>query len=292
MLSKIIFTVIALLFMLNMAHAMEEYNLSVDIDIKPYVYEDANVVGDSFYYRIILTNNVSYNESYNVSDIFTVSVYNPKGELIEDGPRPYNRTIMHNKTIEIIAKGGPGTKTAAFPFDTSGDYKIVLSSANNYINFYRWLSDGRWVRMSYRYNYSFDVMPKWQYNLLKEEQKLINKSQEINEQNLNVSIENRNFAQNMTDVTEDMLLATKRMLRVSIMTLIVAGITLAVSIISLWKSKKSNNNSATEDNNSKIEETTDSSIDESKSAVNTKDSSKTDNINTHLKNKIKEEFKE
>ncbi|MCK5040565.1 MAG: hypothetical protein KAR87_06370 [Candidatus Aenigmarchaeota archaeon] len=297
MLSKIIFTVIALLFMLNMAHATEEYNLSVDIDIEPYVYKDANVAGDSFYYRIMLTNNMSYNESYNVSDIFTVSVYNPKGELIEK-PRIYNRTINLNETIKIIAKGGLGTETAAFPFDISGDYKIILNSTNNYINYYRWLNDDRWLRMPNRFNYYFDVMPKWQYDLWKEEQDFINKSYEITGQNLDINIENRNLAQEMKEgtdkmynVTEDMREATIVMKWVSILTFFVALTSLFVSFVFLLKKcEKFDNNSATKQNNSKIEENADPAIDGSKSATNTKDSPRTDNTNSHLKKEIKEEF--
>ncbi len=219
----------------------ENLMLNISVDIKTYEYTDALVVGDYFYYILNLTNPMPEK----ISDIFSVSVYKPNGDLIEPA-QDYEISIEPSASKEIIAKGGKENETAIFPFDIAGDYKIVVESTKP-IELYRWISisyerlnetviQNSYIRTNEKFSYSFDVMPRWQYGLWKEEEKINKKSLEINQEiltlntdldratkeMLNLTVDLNLATKKMNDATQDIKYATYAMLTVAVLTLIVA----------------------------------------------------------------------
>lgn len=222
--SKKIILILFILLLSNPAFA-DEAGLDVFIRILTYKYPDAFVVGDSFYYKINLTNKMADE----VSDNFSISIYNPKGGLI-GSTRIYERSIKPGENIEIIAKGGKGNETAAFPFDIRGDYKLILNSTNLF-DFYRWFKvkseryiHNRYIRSSGKFDYNFDVMPKWQYELWKQEEEINKQTLDVNKKMLDLTIDLNSATRNMNDATQKIKFATYIMLGVALLTLLVAFI--------------------------------------------------------------------
>ena len=218
---KLVVISFSVFLLINPAMA-DNLELNISVDIIAHEYTDAFVVGDFFYYRINLTNPMSEK----ISDNFSVSVFNPADALIEPMKNYNDISIESGQSIEIIAKGGYENETATFPFDVAGDYKIMLESTKP-IDFYRWVEVGsqngykeyRFVRINKKYVYYFDVMPKWQYNLWKEEEK-------INEQSLDLSQKMFEITNDMGEATQEMKNATQYILGATLIMLIVAIFTL------------------------------------------------------------------
>ncbi|MHA1829292.1 MAG: hypothetical protein ACTSX6_11685 [Candidatus Heimdallarchaeaceae archaeon] len=211
-----IFVSFIVVFFLSSSLVFAEQKLDVHLKIITYEIQDAYVVGDSFYYIINFTN--TGNETIN--DTFTISIFNPSRNLI-DSPRKYKIFVKQNKSELIIAKGGKENETAAFPFDTSGDYKLELN-ATKLIDFYRWIQirEGnflykRYIRQNKNFNYFFDVMPHWQYNLWKSSEEANQKVIEANQKLLNLTVDLNNATQSMKTASWIMV--------------IVAGITLFIA---------------------------------------------------------------
>ena len=220
MTQKLALFVFILLLLPNFALA-ENPKLDISIDISTYEYTDAFVVGDHFHYNINLTNPTSER----ISDDFSVGIYNPHGTLIETIKRYENTSIEPGESVAIIAKGGYENETAVLPFNIAGDYKIVLES-NKSIDFYKWdtvssitmgntITENIYIRLNKKFEYNFDVMPKWQYNLWKEEEK-------INKQSIDQNKKILEATDDMNAATQAIKNATYAMFGVAIITLIVA----------------------------------------------------------------------
>lgn len=206
----------------------ENPKLNISVNISTYEYADAFVVGDHFYYKINLTNPTTER----ISDDFSISVYNPHGALIETMKNHKEISIEPGESVEIISKGRYENETAIFPFEIAGDYKIVLES-NKSIDFYRWVRvssitgdkkiiQDNFVRRNKKFEYYFDVMPKWQYNLWKEEEKINKQSIDLNNKILQINIDMDKATQDMNTATKNIELATFVMLAVSLIMLFVA----------------------------------------------------------------------
>ena len=242
MIGKLIIIVFILLFFPN--YAVAEYSkLNVSVEIITYDnYEDAFVVGDSFFYKINLTNPMSEK----ITSDFSVTVYNPANVSIESTINYTGKTIEPNQSIEIVAKGGKDNETAAFPFDIAGDYKLILESTKPF-DFYRWIKirytsgnntivGDRYIRTPLKFVYYFDVMPTWQYHLWKEEEKINKQSLDLSQKmyeintdidtvtkEMNQATQEMNIVtQQMNEATQDMKGATYIMLLVAIISLVVA----------------------------------------------------------------------
>ena len=240
---KLIIIVFILLLFPNIAIA-EIQKLNVSIEIKPIVYYDAFVVGDGFNYKINLTNPMSET----IYADFFVSIYNPNNVLIESTRNHSGKTIEPGKSIELIGNGGINNELAAFPFEIAGDYKIVLESSK-FFDYYRNMKIYRegynyttYVRTRVKFMYYFDVMPKWQYTLWKEEKEinmhsldLSQKMYEITTNIDNVTKEMNQATQEMNEVTKEMNKATDTMLDVAILTFGIAFLTFIVAMLNLKK---------------------------------------------------------
>jgi len=209
----------------------EELKLDVSIKIETYEYFDAFVVGDAFYYKINLTNPMSEE----ISDNFSVSVYNPRKELMEQ-PKVYEMLIEPNKSIEIILIGGRENETGILSFDTTGDYSLVLDATKS-IEFYRHIKR-KYMRFPKKFVFYFDVMPKWQYSLWREEANLNQKMLDLTKGTKEATID-------MNSATKIIKTATNVMKWVAIITLGVAIITL---IVTCKKKKKGNEIEVTDKN--------------------------------------------
>lgn len=170
---KIALFIFIVLFLPNSALA-ENPILNIDVSIKTYEYADAFVVGDFFYYEIILSNPTAER----ISDKISIRIYNPHDVLATKNEMEIS--IESDEFYKIIAVSGYNNETnetAAFPFQIAGDYKIVFES-NKSIDFRRLFQvkgddkiiQDRYIRLNNKFEYYFDVMPKWQYNLWKEEE--------------------------------------------------------------------------------------------------------------------------
>lgn len=206
MIRKLAVFVFILLLLPNPTLA-ENPELNLNISIKTYEYADANVVGDHFYFEIFLTNPTSEI----ISDDFSISVYNPHDDAI--GTRNFeNISIEPKQSYKLIAGGEYENETAILPFEIAGDYKIVFES-NKSIDFYNFFKmeeseksiQYNFVRQNTKYEHYFDVMPKWQYNLWKEEEK--------------INIDMYEATQEMNAATNIMIWATLAMLIVSLINL-------------------------------------------------------------------------
>lgn len=198
--------------------------LTWNLNIKTYEYTDAYVVGDHFYFEIFLENPTLERIT---SDI-NIKVYNSNNDII--GDRNYKDvSIEPNKYERLFAAGGYENSTAIYPFKIAGDYKIVLES-NKSIDFFKLfevkgkgenISEEEWmyVRTDQKFEYYFDVMPKWQYNLWKEEEKINNQSMDLNNKMLQKNIDMDNATQEMNSATNKIKWATYAMFIVSIITL-------------------------------------------------------------------------
>jgi hypothetical protein len=212
---KVLFLILGFLFLFVPFSFAQEQKVDVNLEISPQEIRDAYVVGDCFYYKINFTNT----GIEIINDTFTISVFNPSRSLI-DIPRTYNISIEPNSSRWIIAKGDGENETAIFPFDTRGDYKIEIKSTKP-IDFYRWFiveEDKKYIRQNKKFNYFFDAMPRWQYNLWKDTEEANQKIIEAN--------------QKLLDLTIDLNKATKSMERATWIMVIVAFFTLCVAIIS------------------------------------------------------------
>ena len=100
----------------------QEQKVDIELDVISYEINDAHVVGDFFYYKINITNI----GTEIINDTFTISVFNPSGNLLDS--RNYTVLIEPNGSREITAEGGKKNETAIFPFDTAKNYKIEINS--------------------------------------------------------------------------------------------------------------------------------------------------------------------
>ena len=225
---KLIIIVFILLLFPNTAIA-ELSRLNISIEIEPYEYKDALVVGDSFYYIINLTNPMSET----IYSDFSVSIYNPVNVLIESTRNYTGQKIEPYESIEIIAKGGYDNETAIFPFDIAGVYKIEFKSTKP-IEFYKIISySGRnetgYIRTPLESVYYFDVMPSWQYHLWKEEEQINKQSLDLSQKMYEINTDIDTVTKEMNQATQDMNNATKNiekatygMIGVAIISLFVA----------------------------------------------------------------------
>lgn len=207
--------IVGLLFCTAVATA-DEQKVNVNMKIITYEIENVNVVGDSFYYKINFTNI----GNWTVSDNITISVFNPSRNLLAP-PETYEIVLKPSDSKAVIAKGGKENETAIFPFDTSGDYKIEINSTMG-IDFYRWLVINKgnriytsYIRQNKNFNYFFDVMPRWQYNISESTEEANRKVIEANQKLLDLTI-------NINNATQSMKTATWVMLGVAIISLIIA----------------------------------------------------------------------
>lgn len=196
----------------------QEQKVDIKLDVISPEINDAHVVGEFFYYTINITNR----GTGIINDTFTISVFNPSGNLLDS--RNYTVLIEPNGSHNITAKGGKENETAIFPFDTAGDYKIEINSTKP-IDFYQWVSDHtRYIRQPKNFKYFFDVMPRWQYDLsISSElanQKIITLTTELN------------------TATQSMLSATEKMVIIAICTSIIAFWTSIIAYITYKNSKK------------------------------------------------------
>ena len=162
---KVLFLILGFLFLFIPFSFAQEQKVDVNLEISPQEIQDAYVVGDYFYYEINFTNT----GIEIINDTFTISVFNPSRSLI-DFPKTHVILIEPNSSMLISAKGARENESAIFPFDTSGDYKIEIKSTKP-IDFYRWFiveEDKRYIRQNKKFEYFFDVMPRWRYNLWKD----------------------------------------------------------------------------------------------------------------------------
>lgn len=214
---KIALFIFIILLLPNSALA-ENPILEINVSIKTYEYADAFVVGDFFYYEIILNNPTDKK----ISDEFSISIYNPHDVLAtRDEVEISIEPGEFHKIVAISGHNNETNETAAFPFEIAGDYKIVFES-NQSIDFrrlFRVRGDDkiihRYVRLSNKFEYYFDVMPKWQYNFWKEEEKISKQSIDLNKKMLEAT-------KDMNTATNTIKWATYIMVFVSIMTLIAA----------------------------------------------------------------------
>ncbi|MBI5354912.1 MAG: hypothetical protein HZB68_00465 [Candidatus Aenigmarchaeota archaeon] len=149
---------------------------------------DALVVGDDFTYEINITN--TGNEK--IQDTFTVSIFNPKNEIIMN--TIFTQSIEPSKTLTLI----PGSmgKTLGFSyFAFDGNYKLEIKAASS-TNLLKGCKDDLTIPTPYCkkslakemicnwcaeheltlyaenvFPYFFDVMPRWQYGVLVETRK-------------------------------------------------------------------------------------------------------------------------
>ena len=232
----LLLTVISFFFLFNFSSIVnaQEIKVNISISINPYEIKDAYVVGDSFFYEINLTNDI--NET--IDDKFVVSVYNPKGELL-DIPREYILSLNSTQTHTIIAKGGKKEKneTAALPFDTAGDYRINIHSTKQ-INFYRWFivneqgySMLKYIRWEQSFNQTFDVMSRGQYNIWKQTEKANDKVIEANDRLLNLTIDIKTLTDDMNKATQGMRVVTNIVLFVAFLTFLATIMQMYYAII-------------------------------------------------------------
>jgi len=170
---------LSLLFMST--NIVGEMALNVEVEIISHEFIDSRVVGDSFYYRITLQNL----GSEIINDTLKVYIQNPRDVIIE-GVREYSILINLNETLSINATGEKPNEFAIFPFETFGDYKLVINSTKA-IEFYRRFTvikpDGIhnvYIREPISFNYVFDAMPKWQYSLSKQREEVNSKMSDTN----------------------------------------------------------------------------------------------------------------
>lgn len=213
---KLIILFFILLLFPNSAIA-ELPRINISIDIQTREYQDAFVVGDTFYYKINLTNPMTET----IYSDFYVSIYNPANVLIESTRNYTGQKIEPSKSIEIVAKGGYINETAAFPFDIAGDYKIIVESSK-YFDFYRnielnyvsgneTIQYNMYVRTPIKFVYYFDVMPSWQYNLWKEEEKINMQSLDLNQKMYDINSDIDTITKEMNMATQEMNIVTKQM---------------------------------------------------------------------------------
>ena len=231
---KLIIIVFILLLFPNSAIA-ELPRINISIDIQTREYQDAFVVGDTFYYKINLTNPMTET----IYSDFSVSIYNPANVLIESTRNYTGQKIEPNKSIEIVAKGGYINETAAFPFDIAGDYRIVLESSKSF-DFYRnmelnyvWenktIPYTSYVRTSGYFVKYFDVMPSWQYHLWKEEEKINMQSLDLSQKMYEINTDIDTITKEMNQATQDMNKATKNIEKATYGMVVVALISLFVA---------------------------------------------------------------
>jgi hypothetical protein len=201
---KVLFLILGFLLLFLPFSSAQEQKIDVNIDIITYEIKDVYVVGDFFYYKINLTNTgIGI-----INDTVTISVVNPSGVLI-GFPQTEKLFMEPHSSILIIAKGGKGNETAAFPFDVQGDYKIEINSTQP-IDFNR--TDERfYIRQNQHFNYSFDVMPRWQHTLWKNTEEASQKIIEANQKLLNLTGGLVNLTGDLVNLTKDLSEATIRM---------------------------------------------------------------------------------
>lgn len=151
----------------------QEQNVIINFDINQRKFLDNYVVGDSFSYNISLRNvgNATFNDTFNVT------VSDPTGVPIDS--RLFHLILEPNITKIITPKGGKENETAAILFKIQGPYVISIESYNFTVNFREdtrvFLDDVRYydtyIRQPKKFEFPFDVMPKWQYDLWKDSQK-------------------------------------------------------------------------------------------------------------------------
>ena len=216
---KVLFLILGFLFLFVPFSFAQEQKVDVNLEISPHEIQDAYVVGDRFYYEINFTNT----GIEIINDTFTISVFNPSRSLI-DFPKTHEILIEPNSSMLISAKGARENETAIFPFDTSGDYKIEIKSTKP-IDFYRWFiveEDKRYIRQNKKFNYFFDVMPRWQYNLWKDTEEANQKIIEANQKLLDLTID-------LKEATNSMETATWIMVLVAFFTSLIAYKTYKIS---------------------------------------------------------------
>lgn len=219
---RVMFLVFLFFLSLSLSSAQEQ-KVDIVLEIKTDEIQDACVVGDSFHYKINLTNT----GTEIINDTFRISVFNPSRNLIES--RKYTIVIEPNNSKLIVAEGGKKNETAVFPFDTRGDYKIEVS-ATKLIDFYRWVKEGRYVRQTKKLNYFFDVMPRWEYNSWKSSEEANQKSMIANQKSIEANQKLLDLTIDLKNATESMETATWIMVTVAVITLSVAVITLFVTL--------------------------------------------------------------
>jgi len=180
--------------------------LSLDIEVKiiPYEFTDAYVVGDSFYYQLDINNG----GNVTINDTFRIYVLTPNGRIIEN-VQEYNVSLNPNAALKITAKGGKENENAAFPFETAGDYHLILNSTQP-IDFYRRFltKDGHllYVRQPSSFEYFFDVMPHWQYTLWKQTSEANTKMIEANDKLLSLTADTKKATDTIKVATIVMLI--------------------------------------------------------------------------------------
>lgn len=210
----------------------QEQKIDVELNISTYEINDSFVVGDYFYYNITFNNT----GTQRINDTFSVSIVNPSGNLI-DSIRHYDLLIEPNARISIIANGSKENETAILPFDISGDYRMEIS-ATKPVDFYRWVVVGKddsriflkYLRQNKNFTYFFDVMPRWQYNLRKQ-------SERVNHELLRLITEMNNATQNTNNATQRMETENSKTLKITESMLWISIIALIVSLLALFKRK-------------------------------------------------------
>lgn len=195
-----ILILVSLLLFANLVYAKEiceENEKCLDIEFKvstiPVREMGLRVVDDTFYYNITLFNN----GSSTINSNFLVQVYGPNDEIISSEAGSFsNRIIEAGQKIELT-QNKSATEVTIYPLDISGDYKISVSSQN--IVFYRRFAEGGYAYFPKNINYSFDVMPRYQYELWKKEEKASQKILDINTETLNLNKEVIDYNKEMRD---------------------------------------------------------------------------------------------
>lgn len=225
---NLFFILIFLLLFIPLSYAQEQ-QVNVDIEINTHETQDAKVVGDAFYYSIKFTNT----GAERIDTIFNLSIFNPSKHLIHSSTRLIILEPNNSKVITVT--GALENETAAFPFDTSGDYKIEIK-AREPIHIYRWFTveeNGvtlqKYIRQNTTFNYFFDVMPRWEYEIWKSTKEANQKIIDANTELIKANKKLLNLTTDLNESSKNMQNATNAMFWVAVITASIAAITAYVA---------------------------------------------------------------
>ena len=173
-------------------------------------------VGEYFHYNITVRNL----ERVPFEDKLNVTIFNPNREVLST--RVYKIKLKPNEMAVLFPNyTGPLYKEQRmheiYSLDTSGAYKIEVSSKNSSVLFMHFYEFGRFTQYPMVYRKSFDVMPAW-------EKRLIAREEEDRKRLLQISAESKKIAVEMKEIAEESKKIAWNMMVIAIASLLVAAL--------------------------------------------------------------------
>jgi len=168
-------------------------NDCVNININLTSFEGGNIlfVGDVFYYNITIKNT-------GLSDIqktFLVDVFDPLNRSLSH--RVYKLELIKSNETQYLFPNQSKSIHDIYPLDVIGVYRIEVKSDG--VIYHKIYENCAFLEYVTTYKQSFDVMPKWEYAINKQNEKL-------QEQNLEMNKESTSLNQQIKQLTIAMLI--------------------------------------------------------------------------------------